>query len=304
MSTLGIVSARIAPDGSYSADNYELTSLIQQAESRFDRVALLSYENLLLKATVGSRVQILSNGKDLTMDLSALIARGTGRHDSAAHGLAEAASTNGVVLLDSPSRFAGSSPDKVISTLMRHRAGVGMPSALAFGPSCSEDLLRQISDWGMILVKPVRGRQGSGIKCFSDVSELAVWTAEHWARSTEPLLLQKHLSIVEEWRVVVMWGFVIGTAVKVADVGALTANAATGARFEAPTDDIEEIEAFAMANAPVDGFVGMDIARDATGALFVIESNFSPNWRAFDAALEINTAEIVVDVLADKVQSS
>ena len=69
----------------------------------------------------------------------------------------------------------------------------------------------------------------------------------------------------------------------------------------APTDSVDEVREFAKSNAPAQGLVGMDVARDETGELFVIEANFSPNWQTFDGALGVDTAQVIVDALAQRV---
>lgn len=298
---LGIASAKIAADGTFPEENYELTTLLDRALTRFDDVVLISYEHLALEAISGRVIRIRSRLRDLTEELCALIARGTGSHGDAAHALAVAAESNGIVLLDSASRFAGSSPGKTISTLLRHRSGVGMPSALVFGPPDVDEIMRLVASWPRVIVKPIRGSQGRGIEVFDDHARLVRHLQETSVSSTEPLLLQELRPIAEEWRVMLLWGQEIGVAAKIIEPGVLTANAATGATFVAPTDSVDEVREFAKSNAPAQGLVGMDVARDETGELFVIEANFSPNWQTFDGALGVDTAQVIVDALAQRV---
>ena len=75
MTTLGIASVKIAPDGTFPDDSYELKRLIDRAPLRFDDVALISYKDLALGATSGEKVRIWSGGRELTDELGAPIAR-------------------------------------------------------------------------------------------------------------------------------------------------------------------------------------------------------------------------------------
>lgn len=148
-----------------------------------------------------------------------------------------------------------------------------------------------------LIVKPVGGREGEGVTKITSREELEDALAE----ASFPVLLQEFLEIDEEYRVLVVGGEALGTAVKEAEgTDEVARNYAQGANFH-PVDR-PELEEAAVRIAQLTGIeiAGVDIV-EADERYYELECNRCPQFEGFaEAHPDVDVPAAVVDYLVEE----
>jgi len=148
-----------------------------------------------------------------------------------------------------------------------------------------------------LIVKPVGGREGEGVNRVEEREELEAALEE----AEFPVLLQEYLDIEEEYRVLVVGGKALGTALKEAGDGEAAArNYAQGAEFTAV--ERPEIEDAAVEIARLMGIevAGVDIVETADG-YYELECNRCPQFEGFmDAHPEVDVPGRIAGYLLEE----
>ena len=187
--------------------------------------------------------------------------------------------------------------DKGMTSFLLHGAGLATP------PTCVTEspararafLLRETATGHDVVVKPLFGAQGVGLlrlTAGSDIPDPAQFNGVWY--------LQRFVETGaggrgwHDWRVFVIGGVAVAAMVR----HGLTwvNNVARGGRCETATlaDDLVRVAVRASAVVGAD-YAGVDLIRDATGRLQVLEVNGVPAWRGLQGVTQIDIAERLVD---------
>jgi tetrahydromethanopterin:alpha-L-glutamate ligase len=185
--------------------------------------------------------------------------------------------------------------DKALTTWLLHRAGVPTPpTCVTESPEQARAFLASETAAGHdVVAKPLFGSLGVGLVRLCAGMELP-----------EPLdrggvwYLQRYIPTAEgdrEWRdlrVLVIGEGAVGAMIR--HGSSWVSNVAQGARCEAIVLDPELSRLAAAAARAVEAdYAGVDLVRDRTGALHVLEVNGIPAWRGLQTTTTIDLAERV-----------
>jgi len=144
---------------------------------------------------------------------------------------------------------------------------------------------------GPLVLKPLFGSQGRGLKLIADVEDLPppeIVTGVYY--------LQRFVGVerdgFRDMRLLVLKGQVVAAMVRHAD--SWITNVKQGGRPVATVADAE-VKTLALAAARVVGadLAGVDILRDADGRPFVLEVNSMPAWRGLQRVTSTNIAAMI-----------
>ena len=278
--------------------DHAIFSLYSEGKKVYDEVILLDPKQAYYKFERGNKNSVIYfNSRDIT-NISTLIVRNTGGVERATLLLITTLKSKGCDIMDPMSRFAGDSPSKLITTYNNFKKGIGIDSYFVFSRDNAIFLIKQFAEEQKfpIITKPIFGSGGGGIFLIENTNKAMEFINIFFRDrnySNIPLLIQKYIHFVEEYRAIVTDGICLGITTKIQKNGAIAANAAQGAIFiEA---NVPEIENFVTEHVDNEGILGVDIGRDSEGRLHLIEANYSPVWRAFEVATGINVAKKIID---------
>lgn len=187
--------------------------------------------------------------------------------------------------------------DKAMTSFLLHLHGVPTPPTWV----CESRehahgvMRRELMADRQLVIKPLFGSQGIGVRRLEQNTSFPVPMEEH---VDGVYYLQSYVDTGEgawhDYRV-----FVINNRVCAAMVrhgNGWINNIAQGGRCEPLTPDAETAElALAAARAADVDYCGVDIIRDRTGKLYVLEVNSIPAWRGLQQVTARNIAQALVD---------
>jgi RimK family alpha-L-glutamate ligase len=199
--------------------------------------------------------------------------------------------------------------DKAMTSFLLHHHGVATPATwiCESRQQAHEVIAEQISAGHQLVIKPLFGSQGKGVRKIVAGDSLPVPMDEH----VDGLYyLQRYIDSGEgRWhdhRVFIINGNAIGAMVRRGS--SWVNNMAMGARSEAIANasELNELNALAESAAcAVDiDYCGVDIIRDHDGKLYVLEVNSIPAWRGLQGVVELDIAQVLVDHLLSVDQSN
>jgi len=187
--------------------------------------------------------------------------------------------------------------DKGMTSFLFGHAGVPTP------PTCVTEspararafLLRQTAAGHAVVVKPLFGSQGVGLRCLepgTDIPDAAecngVWYLQQYIETGA------HDGDWHDWRVFVIAG--VAVAAMVRRGATWVNNVAQGGRCEAAAlePDLARLAVRACAAVGAD-HAGVDLVRDGDGRLLVLEVNGVPAWKGLQSVTRIDIAERLAD---------
>jgi len=187
--------------------------------------------------------------------------------------------------------------DKSMTSFMLQRAGVPTPPTWAVESlEAARAVVRAEASPALPLVlKPLFGSQGRGLALIESEADLppadtlaGVYYLQHFVGEGSGRW--------RDWRVFVAGGQAVAAMLRHGVTW--KTNAAQGAACEAVEPD-GQMSALAVAAAAAvgAGFAGVDIIRDASGRLLVLEVNSNPAWAALQRVSAINIAQALADHL-------
>ena len=195
--------------------------------------------------------------------------------------------------------------DKAMTSLLLHLNHVPTPPTwVCESRHHAEAIMRRETMAGRTLViKPLFGSQGEGVRLLTHDSPLPVPMQEH----VDGLYyLQSYIDSGEgvwhDYRVFVINGKAVAAMSR--HGASWVNNVAQGGRCEAiaTEGDIAEL-AIAAAKAVEIDYCGVDIIRDKKGRLYVLEVNSIPAWKGLQAVSDLNIAQALVDDFCSKFDS-
>ncbi len=197
--------------------------------------------------------------------------------------------------------------DKSMTSFLLHKAG--LPTPATWVSECPETaravLERETRDGGKLVLKPMFGAQGKGLRLLDSSSQLP-----------EPeevdgvYYLQRFIDTggngapgtCHDWRVLVVGGKAVAAMIR-RGKGWIT-NVLQGATCEAAVLD-ETLTTMAVKAAATLGvdYAGVDIIRDRDGVHFVLEVNSVPAWKGLQEVCESDLAQVIADDFLSRVDA-
>ena len=187
--------------------------------------------------------------------------------------------------------------DKAMTSFLLHHHGIATPDTwvVESRQKAHEVMLREVSEDKLLVIKPLFGSQGKGVRLIKKGEAFPVPMGAH----VDGLYyLQRYVDSGEgSWhdhRVFVIQGKAIAAMVRHGE--SWVNNVAQGGRCEAVAHD-SELGALAEAAAKaVDiNYCGVDIIRDRHGKLYVLEVNSIPAWKGLQGVVISDIAQVLVD---------
>ena len=297
MKLLGICASNITNDKEM---NYEISQLYQEAKKVYDNIITFNPLDISINLRKNrEQPEIFIKNTNLSQ-LETLIVRKLGDCEESTAVLVHSLMECGCYITDSLNRFQGQPPSKVLTTLKRYKANVGIDTYFAFNKANATELIKKLSinDEFPLLLKPISGKGGEGIEYLNDF-EKAVQVIENLFQTNNSneftIMFQKYIIFDSEYRVMLFNNHCLGIAEKKQSKEIIQANAQQGGKYVAV--DCPEVIEFAIKNKTQQGILGIDVARDKEDNLYILEENYAPKWEALDKVLESSVAKQIINYL-------
>ena len=187
--------------------------------------------------------------------------------------------------------------DKAMTSFLLHHHGVATPDTWVCESrhEAHEIITREITENKPLVIKPLFGSQGKGVRLIKQGDALPVPMEVH----VDGLYyLQRYVDSGEgawhDHRVFVIQGKAMAAMVRHGE--SWVNNVALGGRCEALAHDAElGALAEAAAKAVDIDYCGVDIIRDRHGNLYVLEVNSIPAWKGLQGVVDVDIAQALVD---------
>lgn len=205
---------------------------------------------------------------------------------------------DGVLVINSP-RTVEASVDKYLALELIRNSGLSVPRT-----AVCEDLDHALTMFehftGDVVVKPLFGSLGRGIQRVTENDDVKTIFQEKIAAG-EIIYLQEFVETEnEDLRLLVVGQRVI--AMKRHNPDDWITNASRGGSCHDHVATGEETElAVAAAIAVAGEIIGVDLARDRNGKLFVLEVNSAPGWRALSQTTGTDVARCILEYVARRI---
>ncbi|CAN7305013.1 ATP-grasp domain-containing protein [Mesorhizobium sp. LjRoot246] len=188
--------------------------------------------------------------------------------------------------------------DKSMTTFLLKNAGLPTPPTFAVeGLAAAVEIAAQELSRGPLVLKPLFGAQGRGIRLIRTLSDLpaadevnSVYYLQHYVPRAGPPF--------RDFRVFVCAGETVAMMSRSSDDWITNVNRG-GVPEQVSGHGKAELAALAIAASAAVGadFAGVDIVRTDDGSLFVLEVNSMPAWSGLQSVVAVNVAEAIADAL-------
>jgi tetrahydromethanopterin:alpha-L-glutamate ligase len=195
--------------------------------------------------------------------------------------------------------------DKGMTSFLLHQHQVPTPPTWVCESRATAHgiILRETMAGRRLVIKPLFGSQGQGVRRLEPGNGLPVPMEEH---VDGVFYLQHYIDSGEgawhDHRVFVVDGRVIGAMVR--HGSHWINNVAQGGRCEAmePAGEIADL-ALAAARAVDIAYCGVDVIRDRDGRAYVLEVNSIPAWKGLQGVVEADVAQVLVDDFLSRIDA-
>lgn len=192
--------------------------------------------------------------------------------------------------------------DKSMTSFLLHLHGIATPKTWVCESRHHAQRIidAELAQAEAIVIKPLFGSQGQGVRLLTAQSPFPVPMEEH----VDGLYyLQEYIDSGEgKWhdhRVFVIRGKAVGAMVR--HGSSWINNVAQGGRCEPLSVDSEVAEIAVKAAAAINiDYCGVDVIRDTEGKLYVLEVNSIPAWKGLQSVVADDVALMLVDDLLDQ----
>ena len=187
--------------------------------------------------------------------------------------------------------------DKAMTSFLLHRNGISTPKTWACESRHTAHRIIQESKKKLV-IKPLFGSQGTGVRLL----ENGVLPVPQESFIDGVYYLQEMIDSGEkphDYRVFIVHHQAIATMKRSGNTW--LNNVAKGAQCEQITDNEITKLAEAAANILDLDYCGVDIIRDQTGRLYVLEVNSIPAWQGLQSVTQLNIADALVEDLLRKI---
>jgi tetrahydromethanopterin:alpha-L-glutamate ligase len=194
--------------------------------------------------------------------------------------------------------------DKAMTSFLLQQQGIATPKTWVCESrqQAHEIILQNQQLKQQLVIKPLFGSQGAGVRL---VAEMLQQSAQHLPLPMDThvdgvFYLQSFIKSSHDYRVFVVNNRAIAAMKRTGDTW--LHNAALGAKCEENQEnDVLEI-ALQAARVLDIGYCGVDVIRDESGKLFVLEVNSIPAWRGLQSVTETNISQVLVDDFLSKLK--
>lgn len=278
--------------------------LCHAAQKQQHDISYVNPNNVIL-SVVGDEINL-----DKLAQADRVLIRRTAEQSSQIASIAVALEALNVPCMEKAFHYTSSSVSKTNAILKRAKQ-VKVPSSWAvWSLSQLEQLYSTQSLEFPILFKPDQGFGGQGIKKFSKFDELRLFAMSFFQETnhTSPLLMQQEIKRKREYRVLVLNGEAVGTAIKCVPKSSIVANSAAGIHFadarnrenSVYEEEVLSVEKSAVEAAKVHQllFTGVDVIVSEQDEKYIIECNRNPQFVETQRVLpNVNIAEKVIECL-------
>ena len=213
-------------------------------------------------------------------------------------------SRQGVLIYNQPQAIERT-VDKAMTSFLLRMHGVATPPTWTCESRAQITAIREqaINNQRQLVLKPLFGSQGQGVRKLLHDEPLPVPMQQY---VDGVYYLQQFIQTAgqpHDYRVFVVGGRVIAAMKRIGE--GWVSNVASGASCE-PLQPDPQMAALAICAAEaVDiDYCGVDIIQAVNGDYYVLEVNSIPAWRGLQSVTEMNIAEVLVDDLLCKLQTS
>ena len=179
--------------------------------------------------------------------------------------------------------------DKSTATFLFQRAGLPTPpTRVVEGRERAFD--HAAKDGRPLVLKPLFGSQGNGIRRTKSAEELPapedvgnVYYMQHYLRSPDA-------TEFEDWRVFVSQGRILAAMVRRGKTWITNVHQGAEPVAHEPCDEMSRLALGAVAAIGAD-YAGVDLIRDASGRLMVLEINSNPAWKGLQSVTKREIAD-------------
>ena len=187
--------------------------------------------------------------------------------------------------------------DKSTATFLFKKSGLSTPPTLVF-----ETRVFALSHLSAVsspfVLKPLFGSQGNGVRRAHSPDELPpaqdvgdVYYMQHYLRAPDATLF-------EDWRVFVCSGCVLSAMVRRGKTWITNVHQGAKPLAHEPCDEMSRMALSAAAAIGAD-YAGIDLIRDQSGQLMVLEINSNPAWKGLQSVTSVDIADVLAaDFLA------
>lgn len=187
--------------------------------------------------------------------------------------------------------------DKAMTSFLLHHYGVATPDTWVCESrhEAHQVMLREISENNPLVIKPLFGSQGKGVRLIKHGDALPVPMEAH----VDGLYYLQHYvdsgeGVWHDHRVFVIRGKAVAAMVRHGE--SWVNNVALGGRCEMAAHDSDlGAVAEAAAKAVDIDYCGVDIIRNRHGELYVLEVNSIPAWKGLQGVVALDIAQALVD---------
>ncbi|WP_020168216.1 MULTISPECIES: ATP-grasp domain-containing protein [Methylotenera] len=181
--------------------------------------------------------------------------------------------------------------DKGMTSFLLHQAGIKTPQTwVCESRKMAHEIIHaeKVNQQKPLIIKPLFGSQGQGVRLVHEPIPLPMDAHVDGVFYLQALIKSSH-----DYRVFVVNNQAIA-AMRRSGEGWLH-NVALGANCEA-VDDVDILGLAEKAAKTLDiAYCGVDIIRDESGVLYVLEVNSIPAWRGLQTVTQTNIAQALVD---------
>lgn len=192
--------------------------------------------------------------------------------------------------------------DKAMTSLLLHLGGIPTPATWVCESRHHAEMIirRETMASRALVIKPLFGSQGLGVRLLTHNSPLPVPMQEHvdglyYLQS----FVDSGAGAWHDYRVFVINGKAVSAMAR--HGASWISNVAQGGRCEAvlPAEDIAGLAQAAAKAVDID-YCGVDIIRDRRGRPYVLEVNSIPAWKGLQTVSEMDIAQVLVDDFINK----
>jgi RimK family alpha-L-glutamate ligase len=187
--------------------------------------------------------------------------------------------------------------DKSTATFLLQKAGLPTPPTRVV-ETHARALAHVAADPRPLVVKPLFGSQGNGVRRAHGPDELPppedvgdVYYMQHYLRAPDATQF-------EDWRVFVSQGRVLSAMVRRGKSWITNVHQGAEPLAHEPCEEMSRLALGAVATIGAD-YAGVDLIRDQSGRLMVLEINSNPAWKGLQSVTSTDIAEtLATDFLA------
>ncbi len=187
--------------------------------------------------------------------------------------------------------------DKAMTSFLLNQHGVATPPTWVCESrqQALQILQQETQAQHALVIKPLFGSQGQGVRKLEAGAVMPVPMEQH---VEGVYYLQRYIDSGEgawhDYRVFVIQGHAVAAMVR--HGSSWVNNVALGGRCEPllPVGEVAELAVAAAAAVGID-YCGVDVIRDRSGQLYVLEVNSIPAWKGLQGVCSMNIAQLLVD---------